>query len=87
MVILVGNEMHTETRVQIFDVLFAFSFVLIYLGKICIVLFSLQLKVNGRTDGTFWPWYGNRSRRKKSLNSNLLNSVQKLTLCHILRRG
>ena len=62
---------------------------LIPLGKVWIQLFSLQLWVNSRTDRGLQPWRGNYSRRRKTLNSNLLNSAKKLTLCHVLpeRRG
>ena len=40
-----------------------------------IQLFSLQLWVNSRTDWVLQRWWGNYSRRRKTLNSNLLNSA------------
>ena len=40
-----------------------------------------------RADWALLTWYGNQFRRRKTLNSNLLNSTLKLTLCHILWRG
>ena len=48
---------------------------LIPLGKVWIQLFSLQLWVNSRTDWILQPWWDNWSRRRKTLNSNLLNSA------------
>ena len=56
----------------------AFHTALIPLGKVWIQLFSLQLRVNCRTDWVLQPWWGNLSRREKTLNSNLLNSAQGL---------
>ena len=53
----------------------AFHIALIPLGKVLIQLFSLQLWVNSRTDWVLQPWWGNLSRRRKTLNSNLLNST------------
>ena len=69
--------------------LIAFHIALIPLGKLRIQLFSLQLWINIKTEWVLQTWWGNKSRRRKTLNSNLLNSASKLTLCHILpeRRG
>ena len=69
--------------------LIALHIALIPLEKVWIQLFSLQLWVNSRADWFLLPWWGNWSRRRKTLNSKLLNSTKKLTLCHILpeRRG
>ena len=53
----------------------AFHITLIPLGKVWIQLFSLQLWVNSRTDWVLQPWWGNKSRRRKTLNSNLLDSA------------
>ena len=55
--------------------LIAFHISLIPLGKVWIQLFSLQLWVNSRTDWFLQPWWGNSSRRRKTVNSNLLNSA------------
>ena len=55
--------------------LIAFHIALIPLGKVWIQLFSLQLWVNSRTDSVLQPWLGNKSWRRKTLNSNLLNSA------------
>ena len=60
-----------------------------YLGKGMnpIILPPAMSKYLGRL--VFWPCFSNQSRRRKSLNSDLLDSAKKLTLCHILlvRRG
>ena len=53
----------------------AFHITLTTLGKVWIQLFSLQLWVNSRADWVLQPWWGNYSRRRKTLNSNLLNSA------------
>ena len=55
--------------------LIAFHIALIPLGKVWIQLLSLQLCVNNRADWFLQPWLGNYSRRRKNLNSNLLNSA------------
>ena len=55
--------------------LIAFHIALIPLGKVWIQLFSLQLWLNSRTDWVLQPWWGNKSRRWKTLSSNLLNSA------------
>ena len=55
--------------------LFPFQIALIPLRKIWIQLFFLQLWINSRTDWTLKPWYSNRSKRRKTLNWNLLNSA------------
>ena len=55
--------------------LIAFHIALIPLEKVWIQLFSLQLWVNSRTDWVLQPWWGNWSRRRKTLNSNLLDSA------------
>ena len=55
--------------------LIAFHIALIPLGKVWIQIFSLQLWVNSRADCVLQPWWGNYSRRRKSLYSNLLNSA------------
>ena len=55
--------------------LIAFHIALIPLGKVWIQLFSLQLWENSRTDWVLQPWWDNYSRRRKTLNSNLLNSA------------
>ena len=62
----------------------AFHIVLILLGKVWIQLFTLQLWVNSRADWFLQTSWGNLSRRRKTLNSNLLKSDKKLTMCHIL---
>ena len=53
--------------------LVAFLVALIPLRKVWIQLFSLQLWVNSRTDLVLQPWWGNLSKRMKTLNLNLLN--------------
>ena len=55
--------------------LIAFHIALIPLGKVWIQLFSLQAWVNSWTDWVLQPWWGNKSRRRNTLNSNLLNSA------------
>ena len=54
--------------------LISFHIALIPLGKVWIQLFFLQLSVNSRADWPLQPWWDNLSRRRKTLNSNLLNS-------------
>ena len=48
-----------------------FHIALIPLGKVWTQLFSLKLWVNSRTDWVLQPLWGNLSRRRKTLNSNL----------------
>ena len=60
-----------------------FHIALISLGKVWIQLFSPQLWVNSRTDQILQPWWGILSRRRKTLNSNLLNSALKNWPCVI----
>ena len=48
--------------------LIAFHIALIPLWKVWIELFSLQLWVNSRADCVLQPWWGNYSRRRKTLN-------------------
>ena len=60
--------------------LFTFLIPLISLGKVWILLFAFQLWVNSKADWVLEPWYGNWSRRRKTLNSNLLNSVKQIDL-------
>ena len=55
--------------------LIAFHIALIPLGKVWIQLFSLQQWVNSRTEWVLQPWWGKLSRRRNTLNSNLLNSA------------
>ena len=55
--------------------LIAFHIALIPLGKVWIQSFSRQLWVNSRTDWVLQPWWRNLSRRRNTLNSNLLNSA------------
>ena len=55
--------------------LIVFLIALIPFRKVWIQLFSLQLWVNSREDWVLQPWWGNSSRRRKILNSNLLNSA------------
>ena len=55
--------------------LIAFHIALIPLGKVWIQLFTFQLWVHSRTDWVLQPWWGNESRRRKTLNWNLLNSA------------
>ena len=40
--------------------------------------------VKSKANWVFYSWLGNQSRRRKTLNLNLLNSAYKLILCHIL---
>ena len=56
--------------------LIAFHIALIPLGKEWIQIFSLHLWVNSRADWVLQPCWGNYSRRRKTLNSNLLNSAK-----------
>ena len=69
MVIVVGNGQDAWTR------LIAFHIAQIPLEKVWIQLFSLQLWVNSRTYWVLRPWWGKESRRRKTLNWNLLNSA------------
>ena len=64
---------------------FGFYIALIPLGKVQIQPFPLLIWVSSRADWFLYLWYGNRSRKKKTLHSELL----KVTSCHILlvRRG
>ena len=55
--------------------MFAFYLALITLGKICIQFFSLLLRINSTVDGDLLPLYGDQSSRRKTSNSNLLNST------------
>ena len=50
---------------------------LIPLGIVCIQLFFILLWVKSRVDWSLYPWYGNRSRRRKTLNSNILKTAEK----------
>ena len=70
-VIAVGNGHEFKSRVR----LIAFHIALIPLGKVWIQLFSLQLWVNSRADWVLQPWWGNLSRRRNTLNLNLVNSA------------
>ena len=74
MVTVIGNE-HNDLSSNPGQGCFAFHIVLIPLRKVFIQLFSLQLWVDSRADWDLLPWYGNWSRRKEILNSNLLNST------------
>ena len=62
--------MYRVTRVQTWMRLFAFHIVLISLGKICIHFPSSYVYIIGQT-GLFKPWYGNWSKRRKTLNLNI----------------
>ena len=73
--------MDTATRVQIPDKVDCISHRSSNLVKLWIQLFSIQLWVNSRADCDLKPFLG---KSKKTLNSYLLNSCLKLTLCHIL---
>ena len=71
MVFVVGNghaEFKPLTR------LFAFYIALIPLGTVRIQLFFFQLGVS--CWAALHPCYGNQSRRRKTLNSNLLNCAK-----------
>ena len=60
--------------------LIAFHIALIHLGKVWIQLFPLQLWVNNREDWVLQPWWGNKSNRRKTLNSDLLKLRLKIEL-------
>ena len=49
------------------------------LGKGMNLLILPQLWVNSNADWVLQPWLGSQSRRKETLNSNLLNLAKKLT--------
>ena len=51
--------------------LIAFHIAQILLGKVWIQLFSLQLWVNSRADWVLQPWWGNLSRRRKTVKLRL----------------
>ena len=53
--------------------LMSFHKVLIPLGKVLILLFSLQLWVKSRAVWVLQPWLTSQSRKRKTLNANLLN--------------
>ena len=55
--------------------LFAFHIALISLENVRITLFPFQLEIKNRVDWSLYPWYGNQSCRRKTLNLNLLNST------------
>ena len=55
--------------------LIAFNIALIPLGKVWILLFTLQLWINSKADWVLQPCLGSQSRKKKTVNSNLLNSA------------
>ena len=78
------NQIKSWTR------LIALPIALIPLGKVWIQLFSLQLWVIRRAGWVLQPRLGNLSRKRETLNSNLLKAAsKKLSLCRILsaRRG
>ena len=62
---------------------FAFPFALILHTKTWIHLFSSQLWLNSRAHWIPYLWFGNYTRRKKSLNLTSFTSLTKLTLCEI----
>ena len=53
------------------------------------IYICIYIWVYSMGDWVLQPWWGNWSRRRKTLNSKLLNSALKLTSCHFLpgRRG
>ena len=58
--------------------LFTFPIPLIHLGKVWTQLFSPNLcLVISKTEKDFKPGYSNQSRRKRTLNSTMLNSAKK----------
>ena len=85
-VLLIYSQIYTSTMIQVqnLDKTVCISSSMIHLGTVYIDLFSLQIWVNSRADWALYPWYGNQSRRRKTLNSYQLKSILKLTLCHIL---
>ena len=83
---LSSYKMNTATRVQIHGRgCFVFHKALIPLEKAWIQLFSYQLWVNSRADWALHPWYGNQSRKRKTLNSNLLTSIENDLIPHSAR--
>ena len=64
-----------QSKFKSWNRMFAFHMELISQGKAWIQLFSLQLCINIRVDWALWPLYGNQSKRKKTLNSNQLNTA------------
>ena len=75
-IILPGNGI-CESRLEfkIWMWLFAFDFTL---------MVSSQPWVNSRVDCVLEPWLGDQLRRRKTLKSNQLYSLKKLTLSHVL---
>ena len=60
---------------------FTFHIVVIALGIVWLLLFSLSYGFNSRADCVVKCWYGNRSWRRKTLNSNLKIIVLHPHLC------
>ena len=74
MVIVVGKWTRRH-EFKFWTRLIAVHIIVIPFGKVWIQLFSLQVWVNSMADWVLLPWWGNKSRRRKTLNSNLLNLV------------
>ena len=55
--------------------LFAFHIALRHMGKV-----GIQLWINSKAAWPLQPWHGNQSRRRKILNSDLLNLAKKIDL-------
>ena len=58
--------------------LIAYHKAVMLLGKVWIPLFSLQLWVNSWADLVLQHWFGSQSRRRKTLNPNLLKPALKI---------
>ena len=74
MVIIIRNE-HCNRSSNYWMRLIAFCIALILLGKIFIQLFSLQQWVNNRLDWILLLELGTQFRKRKTLNSNQLNTA------------
>ena len=75
-VMVISEEMDIAPQVQILDK----TTLHIALTPLKKALFFLQLWVKSWPDWALWPWCGDQSKRRKTLNSNQLNSIKKTDL-------
>ena len=68
-------------RVQTWTRVLKFHRAAMLLGNICIQLFFFHLCINSTIDLDLYPWCSNRSKKRKTLNLNLLNTTQHVTFC------
>ena len=79
-------QMDTVTRVQILDEVICISYCAdtLGIGMNSAILSPTQRLENSRVDCTLYPFYGNQSRRMKTLNLNQLKSASKILLSYSL---